>query len=77
MKSSLLAFHPITGQHTGQRIAEVVFKLLRRAGINGGDVSNNFYHAVHAYNKLPAGISLDVGYGCQQQHFYSISRRLT
>jgi hypothetical protein len=38
MKSSLLAFHPITGKHSGQRIAEVVFKLLQHAGINGGDV---------------------------------------
>lgn len=43
LKSSLLAFHPITGQHTGRRIAEVVFKLLQRAGINGGDVRTDFY----------------------------------
>jgi hypothetical protein len=28
LKSSFLAFHPITGQHTGRRIAEVIFKLL-------------------------------------------------
>jgi hypothetical protein len=42
LKSSLLAFHPITGNHTGKRIAEVIFKLLKRAGVNGGDVCTVF-----------------------------------
>lgn len=51
MRSSLLAFHPITGQHTGKRIAEVVFKLLQRAGINGGDVCIKFYMLCLGDNK--------------------------
>ena len=43
MKSSLLAFHPLTGQHTRRRIAEVVFNLLQHVGINSGDVCIKFY----------------------------------
>jgi hypothetical protein len=52
LKSSLLAFHPITGNHTGRRIAEVVFKLLQRAGVNGGDVCTVFLlcHALEITN---------------------------
>lgn len=42
MKSSLLAFQQITGKHTGKRLAEVVFKLLQRAEINGGEVCTDF-----------------------------------
>lgn len=38
-KSSLLAFHALPGQHTGSRIAQAVYQLLDRAGVNGGDVS--------------------------------------
>jgi hypothetical protein len=38
LKSLLLAFHPITGQHTGRRMSEVVLELLQHAGINGEDI---------------------------------------
>jgi hypothetical protein len=41
-KSSLLAFHALPGRHTGPRIAQAVYQLLDRAGVNGGDVSINF-----------------------------------
>jgi hypothetical protein len=40
-KSSLLAFHALPRQHTGLRIAQAVYQLLDRAGVNGGDVSIN------------------------------------
>ena len=33
LKSSLLAFHPLHGKHTGKAIANVVYSLLKRAGV--------------------------------------------
>ena len=35
LKSSILAFHPLHGKHSGVRIAEVVYHLLGRAGLMG------------------------------------------
>jgi hypothetical protein len=35
LKSSLLAFHPLYGKHTGKAIARVIYSLLKRAGITG------------------------------------------
>lgn len=34
LRSSILAFHPMYGKHTGQNIAETVTRLLVRAGID-------------------------------------------
>jgi hypothetical protein len=46
LKSSLLAFHALPGRHTGHRIAQAVYQLLKRAGVNGGDVSIFQYELV-------------------------------
>lgn len=35
LKSSLLAFHPLHGKHSGKAIANVVYSLLKRANITG------------------------------------------
>ncbi|KAF8226874.1 hypothetical protein L208DRAFT_1299443, partial [Tricholoma matsutake] len=45
-KLSLLAFHALPGWHTGPRIAQAVYQLLDRAGVNGGNVSIDFQHVM-------------------------------
>ena len=35
LKSSLLAFHPLHGKHSGKAIAEVIYSLLERADVTG------------------------------------------
>ena len=35
LKSSLLAFHPLHGKHSGKAIANVVYSLLKRENITG------------------------------------------
>lgn len=35
LSSSLLAFHPLHGKHSGKAIAEVIYSLLERADITG------------------------------------------
>lgn len=35
LKSSILAFHPLHGKHSGKAIADVIYALLERADITG------------------------------------------
>jgi hypothetical protein len=38
LRSSLLAFHPVYGKHTGANLAELLYQLLARAEVSGGNV---------------------------------------
>jgi len=44
LKSSLLAFHPVYGKHSATNLAGLFYKLLQRAGVNGGNVRYLFHH---------------------------------
>jgi hypothetical protein len=35
LRSSILAFHPLHGKHSGNAIAKVIYSLLKRAGVTG------------------------------------------
>jgi hypothetical protein len=60
LKSSLLAFHPLYGPHSGRRIAEVVYALLERAGVTCGNVRGD-NHALDIPLIITSGCPLDTG----------------
>jgi hypothetical protein len=65
-KSSLLAFQALPGRHTGKRIAKAVYRLLNRAGVNGGNVSIVFNICSFSIISTVSGFLLDIGYGSKQ-----------
>ena len=73
LKTALIAFHPLTGHHTGEMLAKAVIGLFDRADITA-KVSTTAFVLLSAVTSFHKGRTLHVGWREQQQQYAGPSR---
>ena len=73
LKTALIAFHPLTGHHTGEMLAKAVIGLFDRADITA-KVSTTAFVLLSAVTSFHKGRTLHVGWREQQRQYAGPSR---